>query len=362
MKHFKIGVAAPLSGLAGKLGAEMVQAVKLAIEERNSRGGVAGRKVQAVVVDDKSKVATAEVVARQLCDEENILGIIGHYGSDTSLAAATIYHAHGLPLVAPIASHPMLTEAGLPNVFRYTNRDDETAKAMSEYLRYHLHKKKAIVVRTNTAYGRSMSLQFKKAFTRLGGEIIDTTQVEEGNKDFTSMVSTFSHQTDLFFYGGTFEGAYLLKALRAAGFSQLMATGDGCWDKINFMDVAGSATEKGEGVLVLSASSAIGDVRGSQGFAKKYEQRYGRVVNYALNAYDAACLLLKAIEEAFARRQDVPSPTDVISALRYVSFTGLANPHSVTWNERGDNKAAITQLNFMRTGQFREVHAAIATI
>jgi len=61
------------------------------------------------------------------------------------------------------------------------------------------------------------------------------------------------------FYGGTFEGAPLLKALRKSGFSQLMATGDGCWDIINFLEPGGHFAEMGEGVLVLSASAAAGD-------------------------------------------------------------------------------------------------------
>jgi branched-chain amino acid transport system substrate-binding protein len=157
-------------------------------------------------------------------------------------------------------------------------------------------------------------------------------------------------ETELFFYGGTYEGAYLLNALRNGGHMQLMAAGDGCWDKENFLDIAGTAAEVGEGVLVLSASSAIGEVPGSAKFAVKYEKLYGPVINYALNAYDTTCILLKAIGETAGT--DLPAGEKVIRSIRNIQFTGIANPNPLTWSDNGDNITAITTLNIVRNGRF----------
>jgi len=350
MMDMTIGIAAPLSGRAAGLGAEMQQAAQLAIQEKNDSGGIAGIKIRTVLVDDGSNVPKAEEAAKKLCSEKNILGIIGHYSSDTSLAAAKIYNEQGLPLLSPIASNPLLTGSGLPNIFRYTNRDDRTAQAISRHLYQVLHKRTAVVIKTNTAYGHSMSGQFEKAFTGEGGHILSTFTIDEGTTDLSPLTASLSKETDLFFYGGTFEGAYLLKALRAGGYTQLMATGDGCWDKVNFLDIAGPSAETGEGVLVLSASSAIGEVPGSTEFAKKYERLYGPVINYALNAYDTTCILIRAIEEAaFAGR---PDKEGILHSIKSIQFTGIANPNPVAWDDKGDNSAAITRLYSVKNGRF----------
>jgi len=350
MKDITIGIAAPLSGRAGKLGLEMQHAVELAIQEKNDQGGIAGIKIRTAVADDGSSVAKAREAAKKLCNEKNIMGVIGHYGSDTSLAAAEIYQEHMLPLLAPIASNPLLTGSGLTNVFRYTNRDDQTAKAISRHLYQKLLKRKAVIIKTNTAYGNSMAGQFEKSFIAEGGDILSTFIVDEGDKDFSSLAVSMPDETELFFYGGTYEGAYLLNALRNNGYMQLMAAGDGCWDKENFLDIASAAAEVGEGVLVLSASSAIGEVPGSAKFAVKYEKLYGPVINYALNAYDAACILLKALGETVEK--DSPAGEKVIRSIRNIQFTGIANPNPITWSDNGDNIAAITALNIVKNGRF----------
>jgi branched-chain amino acid transport system substrate-binding protein len=82
---------------------------------------------------------------------------------------APLYHEAGLPLVAPIVSNPKLTESGWSNVFRFTNRDDATANAIAGYMTRCLQKNRAVVVETDTTYGRSMS---SKSFARLSARTV----------------------------------------------------------------------------------------------------------------------------------------------------------------------------------------------
>src|SRR4051812_48486759 len=172
-----LGIGAPLSGLASRLGAEMKQAIELAVEEKNARGGIQGIPILAVALDDGSNPMMAQAVADTFTREKHLLGVVGHYGSNTSLAAARIYAQHNIALIAPIASNPLLTGASLHNVFRYTNRDDQTAQAISQHLFNRLSKKSAVVIRSDTAYGNSMSQEFEKAFTALGGRVTGTLEV-----------------------------------------------------------------------------------------------------------------------------------------------------------------------------------------
>ncbi|MEH2499758.1 ABC-type branched-subunit amino acid transport system substrate-binding protein [Bradyrhizobium sp. AZCC 1678] len=80
-----------------------------------------------------------------------------------------------------------------------------------------------------------MSAQFVTAWKAVGGTVINHHQVSEGCEDFVALVNGFSGDTDLVFYGGTFEGAPLLKEMRTQRYMQLFAAGDGCWDVGNFL-------------------------------------------------------------------------------------------------------------------------------
>jgi hypothetical protein len=51
-----------------------------------------------------------------------------------------------------------------------------------------------------------------------------------------SIVGGLPEDIDVVFYGGTFEGAPLLRALRKGGRDHLFAAGDGCWNVPTFLN------------------------------------------------------------------------------------------------------------------------------
>jgi branched-chain amino acid transport system substrate-binding protein len=349
-----LGIAGPLSGRAALLGTEMKQAVELAIEDTTSNG-ISAQIIRSQSVDDGGTISQGEAVARNLCAQPNLLGVVGHYNSDVTIAASTLYHEVGLAMITPIASNPKLTERGLNGIFRLTNRDDCTAMAIAGYLYRTLGKRRAVVIESATAYGKSMAEHFATSFSALGGNITTRLSVEEGQRGFESLITALPRQFDLVFYGGTFEGAPILCTMRSIGINQLFATGDGCWDVNHFLKPAGEAATAGEGVLVLSASPEIGRVPGSEEFAKRYSLRYGPIGNYAVNSYDAARLLLQAMEQAATSTGRLPQRADVIDALSNIKFQGIAYPHPHQWDENGDNLAALTVLHTVQNGQFRQI-------
>jgi branched-chain amino acid transport system substrate-binding protein len=350
-----IGVGAPLSGAAASLGAEMAQAVQMAIDEKNATGGVLGIPIVADVVDDQGRVTGGESAALTFCNGLDALGVIGHYNSDVSIAAAAIYHACGMPMIAPIASNPALTRRGYATVFRYTNRDDRTGRAVADRLYRELGKRRAVIVNTRTVYGQSMADSFTRAFVAMGGSVLLRRTVEEGQRDFAPLIASLPSELDLIFYGGSFEGAYILRSMRDAGLAQRFAAGDGCWDRRGFLEIAGDAATVGEGVLVLSASLAPGEMPGSAELAERYRRRYGSIGNYALNSYDTTQLLLTAIEQAGSTQGRVPERPAIIDAIRHAQFRGFAYRDPVIWDTRGDNLSAMTVLHDVKDGRFRPI-------
>src|SRR3954452_14489395 len=164
----EIGIGAPLSGSSARLGAEMKQAAELAVAEKNAAGGILGAAVVARSSDDRGSVSAGEAVARDFCSRAEILGVVGHYNSDVTIAVAGIYDSCGLAMVTPIASNPRLTADSRRSTFRFTNSDDQTGAAIANYLHDALKKRRAVVVESPTMYGKSMAREFTRAFSARG--------------------------------------------------------------------------------------------------------------------------------------------------------------------------------------------------
>ena len=99
----KIGLAGSFEGLYRSSGYEALYAVKLAVAEWNSRGGVAGRPVELVALDDSGSAGQSQRQPFELAADLDILGAVGHSQADTTDAALSEYARLGLPLVSPSA-------------------------------------------------------------------------------------------------------------------------------------------------------------------------------------------------------------------------------------------------------------------
>ncbi len=104
---------APFEGRYRELGYEVVYAVRLAVRESNESGGVAGHSVELMAFDDGGDPAQAIEQARKAAVDPLVVGAIGHWLDETTLAAAPAYAAEGIPLLAT-SSSPDLD----PGVFR----------------------------------------------------------------------------------------------------------------------------------------------------------------------------------------------------------------------------------------------------
>jgi branched-chain amino acid transport system substrate-binding protein len=350
-----LAVAGPISGGASALGIEQKQGVEVAVDERNAAGGILGASVVLVAADDRADALEGKAVAQRFCDDPRVLGVVGHVNSGVSIEASKVYNACRLPMLTAMSSSPGVTDRGLDNVFRLTNRDDNKGPAIAGYLYRVLGKRRAVVVDDQTTYGRGLADLFAQAFVRAGGEVVKRLTVTVGQKDFQSTLAEFPPAFDVVFFAGIAEAAPLLKEIRARGLQQRFACGDGCWDVKGFIGRAEGAATQGEGVLILSATPSIGRVPGSAEFAARYQAKYGPIANYAVNSYDSARLVLLAIETAAKAKGAIPMRDAVIAALRGSEFQGIAYARPVTWDAKGDNTAAVIMLNVVEGDHFKEI-------
>ncbi len=74
----QIGVAAPMTGNSAAVGQDFVNGARLAVSEYNARGGVLGKKIELVAIDDMADPKQATLVAQQLVDKK-VSGVVGHF-------------------------------------------------------------------------------------------------------------------------------------------------------------------------------------------------------------------------------------------------------------------------------------------
>ena len=83
----KLGMSTALGGPAGHLGTNMRDGIEVALAEANGGGGVQGRELKLVALDDGYEPERTVPNMWQLINEENVLAIVGNVGTPTAVSA-----------------------------------------------------------------------------------------------------------------------------------------------------------------------------------------------------------------------------------------------------------------------------------
>lgn len=98
----KIGLSAPFEGRYRDLGYEALYAVRLAVQQRNEAGGAGGRYwVELVALNDFNEPEDALVQAHKMAVDNDVLGVLGGWSEETSVAVAPEYERLGMPFLTP---------------------------------------------------------------------------------------------------------------------------------------------------------------------------------------------------------------------------------------------------------------------
>lgn len=341
----KIGVFEPMTG-ANAAGGEMtVEGIELAHEKV---GEVLGKKVELVVVDNKSDKVEAANAASKLIEQDKVVAIIGSYGSSLSMAAGDIVKNAQVPAVGCSPTNPLVT---LNNdyYFRVCFIDPFQGTVMANYAFNDLGAKTAAVIQdVQNDYSVGLSRYFVEAFTKLTGDansIVTTTSYNAGDQDFTAqLTSVKALNPDVIFAPGNYgESALLIKQARDLGITAPILGGD-TWESPEFLSIGGAAVEGAVYSTHFTAESPVTPV--SETFLADYKAKYNMDANaFAALGYDAYMVIIDAITRA--NSADPVAIRDAIAATDgFVGATG-----NITLDTNGDAvKSAV--INKVQGGKF----------
>lgn len=237
----KIGVFLPLTGQNAFGGQLELEGVQLA---NKIKPEVLGRKVELIIVDNKSdKVEAANAVMR-LTASDKVHGIIGSYGSSLALAGGEVSEPAKTPAVATSATNPLVTQ-GKKYYFRACFIDPYQGSGAATYAINTLHAKKAAILKdVSNDYAIGLANYFNSSFAKLGGEVVANLNYNSGDQDFSAaLTQIISQQPDVLFIPAYFaEGAIIMKQARELGATFRIMGGD-AMDNPETVTIGGSAAE-----------------------------------------------------------------------------------------------------------------------
>src|SRR3954468_11289748 len=108
----KVGEYASLTGKEAGFGQTSHHGVLLAIEEINTAGGVLGRPFELVYQDNQTRPGESATAVKKLISRDKVIALIGEVSSSRSLEAAPIAQQAKIPMIAPAATNPRVTQIG----------------------------------------------------------------------------------------------------------------------------------------------------------------------------------------------------------------------------------------------------------
>ena len=324
--NYKIAVAAPQFGPYEALGLSIVHGAELAVELKNQEGGINGKKIQLIKVDDGGLAGEGTWRARGLVNEM-VLGVIGHLNSDISIPASEIYSKAMIAEITPGSTSPFYTEREPVRgyVFRTIGRDDQQGKIAADFV---LKKgfKKIAVLYNNRGYGLSLSSEFVKQINTSpkDARIVFYNMYKVDTKDFSKEINELKESLpDIVFFAGEYSDAgRFLKQLRSKDLQTTFFGSEAVFDQ-DFLDTAMTSAE---GALVISLPQTI-----DQRFIQQYKKKFGKELGaYSANSFDAANVLISAIVKA----KDGSSEKIAKTVRETKNYKGLIG--DITFDPKGD--------------------------
>ena len=296
----KVGANFELTGNVANYGNATIEGLQLAIDEANEAGGINGKKIELVSVDDKSEAAESINAATKLISDDDVKVIVGPATTGLVLAETQTATDAKVPIIAPCATSPEATvENGKvkPYVFRSCFIDPQQGEVMATFAAKELKAKTAVIYVDNSSdYSKNLGKVFKEKFEAAGGKVVMEEAFLQKDQDFKATLTKLkTANADVMFVPAYYEEVgKIVKQAREMGINSAILGTDG-WDDTKVVDIAG-ADALNNTFFSTHYSEKDAEV---QGFIEAYKKKFNRAPNvFAALGYDAGKMLVDALKRA----------------------------------------------------------------
>ena len=342
-KEIKIGLITPLSGDVKTFGESVKNAFEIAVEEANAKGGVAGKMITPVIVDDRNDPTEASNAANLLINQHGVKAIVGSVTSKTTIPVSDIAQRYRIPTITPTATNPKVTVADGKRkdyVFRACYTDSFQGTVMAKFAREKLAAQTAAVLYdASNDYSKGIAEVFRDAFAVRGGKVTAYESYGKDDVDFSAVITKVKvSKPDVLFLPDYYNKVGLIaKQVKEKGMEGRLIGPDG-WDSPELVKVAGEAIEGGYFSNHYSPEDTRPEV---VNWVNKYREKFGQTPD-ALGTltYDATKMMLEAIR--MGNSDDPGKIRDALGSLK--GFEGVTGKFTMDANGDPIKSAVIIQI------------------
>jgi branched-chain amino acid transport system substrate-binding protein len=347
-KEVTIGINLPLTGADAQSALKIKDGAVMAIDEANEKGGVAGYKLNVLILDDGTATAgqydpaQAATNARKMVSDDTVVAAIGPQMSGSGKAMAPILSQGGLATITPSSTNPDITApkfagqyrpAGKAIYFRTVTTDAFQGPNMANYYADTIKVKSVYILDDSGAYGVGIADTFQAQATKRGLSVLGRDQLNPKEADYTTVLTKIKQlNPDSLYYGGVAQaGVKLVKQSYDILPNIVKGGGDGMY---------GPEVLKGAGFpscagwyATIAAPHVLGDPAVAA-WSDKFRQKFGEAPeDYSITAYDAAKVIIDAITRVAGSGKPVnrDNVRDAIQASKLKTLQG-----EVSFDENGD--------------------------
>lgn len=322
-QNIRLGVSATLSGPNAVNGTSTANGLKLALEQINAAGGVDGRKIELVIVDDKGTPSEAQNVFDQLIKKDNVLMIFGPTLTPQAEQAWVFSNAAKV-----VSFGTSLTANHLTRIGPYTFRNAVTEDIMTpQSVRAAVAKLKVTrvgaIFQDDDSFAQGAYFAATPAILKAKAALVAREPFTAQNKDFAARIARIkAKQPDVLYVSSRAnDAAEILIEAKKQGLTVPVIGNN------NFVSrtLYETAKEAANNVVFTIPWSADFESKRNQDFMAKFEAAYGRKPNhFAALGYDALFIVAEALKKvsstdlATARTQ----LRDALADVKYEGATG----------------------------------------
>ena len=183
----RLGQSLPLSGALAELGTEYRDGMQAYFKVLNARGGVHGRRIELVTLDDGYVVERSVENAKKLLDQEDVFAFIGMFGSANYGALIPLINERGIPSLAPYSGSDELRAQKAPTTFWLrASYGDETEKIIDQLTTLGINR--IAVFYLDDAFGKSGLAGVEKALAKRNLKMVAVGAFDKTKNDVRDAV------------------------------------------------------------------------------------------------------------------------------------------------------------------------------
>lgn len=190
-EDIRIGMSAPLAGPQSIISSRYRAGALLCFEKAHAQGGVGGRKIQLLSLDDAGEPERCAANAHQLIQSDGVVALFGVYGTATTQAALPVLHKAAVALVAPFTGAQALRNPFTPYLWHTRASYHEETEFLIKQLT-HVGIQKVAVVYQADAFGSDGLEGVRQALARRNLTLAAAAALPRNSLDVMPAVETLA--------------------------------------------------------------------------------------------------------------------------------------------------------------------------